>query len=293
MIAVEPRVVEASRGWEWWPEGYRIFAASPGTWIGILVVYVVASVLIGLVPYVGDLGQSLLTPVFVGGMMVGCRAVDRGEPLRISHLFEGFQGAHFVQLVVVGAVNVALVLALKLLGGDGLMGNMALDKLASGADPMAGLAGSALAMSATALLVLLVVMVAATVIAMLNWFAPALITLRGLRAVEAMKLSFVACLRNWVPFLVYGIIVVVAGVVLTVAIVILALALGAGGLIATQSLEQGIAAFIGFFVVMGIVAFVLTAVIGPIAVASIYAGFKDTLDDPDATVTSAPRNLRG
>lgn len=286
MIAVEPRVVEAGRGWEWWPEGWRIFAASPGTWIGIIVVYVVASVLVSLVPYVGDLGQSLLTPVFVGGMMVGCRAVDRGEPLRVSHLFEGFQGAHFVQLVIVGAVNVALVVALKLLGGEGLMGNMALDKLASGTDPMAGLAGSALAMSATALLVFLVVLVVATVFAMLNWFAPALITLRGLRAVEAMKLSFVACLRNWVPFLVYGIIVVVAGVVLAVAMVILALALGAGGLIATQSLERGIAAFIGFFVVMAIVAVILTAVIGPIAVGSIYAGFKDTLDDPDATVTS-------
>ena len=286
MIAVEPRVVEASRGWEWWAEGWRIFAASPGTWIGIVVVYVVVSALIGVVPYVGDLGSSLLTPVFVGGMMVACRAVDRGEPLRISHLFEGFQGAHFVQLVIVGTVNVALVVALKLLGGGGLMGNMALDKLASGTDPMEGLAGSALAMSATALLVLLVVLVVATVFAMLNWFAPALITLRGLRAVEAMKLSLVASLRNWVPFLVYGIIVIVAGVVLTVAMVILAVALGAGGLIATQGLEQGIMAFIGFFAVMAIVVMVLTAVIGPIAVGSIYAGFKDTLDDPEATVTS-------
>lgn len=286
MIAVEPRVVEAGRGWEWWPEGWRIFAASPGKWVAIIVVYVVASVLISVVPYVGDLGQSLLTPVFVGGMMVGCRAVDRGEPLRVSHLFEGFQGAHFVQLVIVGALNVALVVALKLLGGEGLMGDVALDKLASGSDPMAGLTASALAMSATALLVLLVVLVVATVFAMLNWFAPALITLRGLRAVEAMKLSFVACMRNWVPFLVYGIIVVVAGVVLMVAMVVLALALGAGGLIATQSLEQGIAAFIGFFVVMAIVVVVLTAVIGPIVVGSIYAGFKDTLDDPDATVTT-------
>jgi hypothetical protein len=286
MIAVEPRVVEASRGWEWWPEGWRIFTASPGTWIGIMVVYVVASVLVSVVPYVGDLGQSLLTPVFLGGMMVGCRAVDRGEPLRISHLFEGFQGAHFVPLVVIGAVNVALVLALKLVGGNGLMGNMALDKLSAATDPMAGLAGSALAMSATALVVLLLVLVVGTVFAMLNWFAPALVTLRGVRAVEAMKLSFVACLRNWVPFLVYGIIVVVAGVVLTTAMIVLALVLGAGGVIATHSLQQGITAFIGFFVVMAIVATVIAAVVGPVAVGSVYAGFKDTLDDPDATVTS-------
>ena len=43
---------------------------------------------------------------------------------------------------------------------------------------------------------------------MLNWFAPALVALRGATAVEAMKLSFFSCLRNWVPFLVYGLIVI-------------------------------------------------------------------------------------
>ena len=66
-------------------------------------------------------------------------------------------------------------------------------------------------MTGTGLLVcLLVMLVLAAVFAMLNWFAPALVALRGAPAIEAMKLSFLACLRNWVPFLVYGLIVVVA-----------------------------------------------------------------------------------
>jgi uncharacterized membrane protein len=38
------------------------------------------------------------------------------------------------------------------------------------------------------------------------WFAPPLVVFHDLGAGEAMKSSFVACLRNVVPFLVYGVI---------------------------------------------------------------------------------------
>jgi hypothetical protein len=248
-------------------------------WIAIVLLYVVVTVLVSLVPFVGDLGTSLLTPVFMGGMMIGCRALDRGEPLRILHLFEGFQAAHFVQLLVIGAVNVALAIALKLVSGAGLLGTEALESLASAQDPMAGLAGSALAMSATALLVLLLVLVAAGVFAMLNWFAPALVALRGIRAIEAMKVSFVACLRNWVPFLVYSLIAAAVSIIVAVALTMLAFVLGAGSLIAGSGLEHGLAAFAGILTVMAIAMLVLVAIVGPMAVGSVYAGFKDALDE--------------
>ena len=284
MMAVQPRVVDAGRGWEWWAEGARLFRARAGMWVALIIVYAIVMVVIGYVPYVGDLGQSLLTPVFMGGLMIACRAVDRGEPLRVSHLFEGFQGMHFVQLLIIGALNVAIVLGLKLVTGAGLLGTIAIDDI-SMTDPMAGLAGSALAMGATALLMLLLVLIVATAIMMLNWFAPALVALRGVPAVPAMKLSFVASVRNWVAFLVYGIIVAAATVVLGIGGIVLAVVFGAGGIVAAQSITQGIAAFVGFFVVMAIAAILLVAVVGPITVGSVYAGFKDTLDDDDATVT--------
>ena len=41
---------------------------------------------------------------------------------------------------------------------------------------------------------------------MAYWFAPVLVGLNNLTAVQAMKLSFVACLRNMLPFLLYGLI---------------------------------------------------------------------------------------
>jgi len=41
---------------------------------------------------------------------------------------------------------------------------------------------------------------------MAYWFAPVLVGLNNLTAIEAMKLSFNACLQNILPFFVYGLI---------------------------------------------------------------------------------------
>ena len=48
---------------------------------------------------------------------------------------------------------------------------------------------------------------------MAYWFAPALVMLHDLGVVESMKLSFVACLRNILPFLIYGIIMLLLFVI--------------------------------------------------------------------------------
>jgi uncharacterized membrane protein len=44
---------------------------------------------------------------------------------------------------------------------------------------------------------------------MAYWFAPALVIMHGVAPIAAMKASFGACLRNILPFLVYGIVMMV------------------------------------------------------------------------------------
>ena len=51
---------------------------------------------------------------------------------------------------------------------------------------------------------------------MAYWYAPVLIGLHNLTVLEAMKLSFIACLKNMLPFLLYGLIFMV---ILVVAII--------------------------------------------------------------------------
>ena len=126
--------------------------------------------------------------------MVGCRALERGEPLRVSHLFEGFQGPHFVQLMIIGAVNLGLVIVLVLVSGAGIFGAFGLAQLSTLTDPTDVLNAPLRAMTGPGLLVFLLVMIVAAVFTMLNWFAPALVALRGASAIDAMKLrSSPAC----------------------------------------------------------------------------------------------------
>ncbi len=274
---ITPRVVAAGAGATWWAEGWRTFTSQIGTWIGIVILYVVISMLLSRVPYIGGVAQWLLTPVFVGGIMLGCNALDRGERLRVSHLFDGFKGAHFTSLLIVGVFNIvltalAVVVAVVIIAaGVGLSGMMNLDQFADDPWKMLGEFGLV-----TFLLVLLMLVVVA-VIAMANWFAPSLIVLGEARPLEAMVLSFRASLRNWVPFLVYGAIGV--GIAVAVGCVFVALAgvIGFGAFMAVFSEGVNWGSMIFGIVALVLLYVVCAVVVTPVVFGSAYASYRDTL----------------
>jgi uncharacterized membrane protein len=45
------------------------------------------------------------------------------------------------------------------------------------------------------------------------WFAPALVMMHDMPPVDAMKASFFGCFRNFVPFLLYGLVMFVGAIV--------------------------------------------------------------------------------
>jgi len=75
-----------------------------------------------------------------------------------------------------------------------------------------GIEGAGISVAAM-LIALLLVAGLSMPLYMATWFAPALIVLRDLSVGAALKASFFACLRNWLPFLVYGLVLMVLGVV--------------------------------------------------------------------------------
>jgi hypothetical protein len=281
----EPRVVAAGRGASWWGAGFHLFTASIGTWLGIMVIYLVITLLISAVPYVGQVGHWLLTPVFMGGLMIGCAALRRGEPLRVAHLFEGFQGSHFVPLMIIGAVNIAIVLGLFALASVSVIAGLRFTEMAQMNDPLNMFLGSARAITGTSLLATLVILVLVAVFAMLNWFAPALVALRGVSAVEAMKLSFVSCWRNWLPFLVYSLIGVGIFLVAAIAFVALAAAFGAGAFM-SNSTSGGLGALLGFFALVVVTMAIVGLVVGPIVFGTTFAGYEDTLASDDEALAN-------
>jgi uncharacterized membrane protein len=74
--------------------------------------------------------------------------------------------------------------------------------------------GPAAMASGMAILVGVLVMLALMVpLLMAYWFAPALIILNDMDAIAAMRASFSGCLRNIIPFLVYGIVMLLLAIV--------------------------------------------------------------------------------
>jgi hypothetical protein len=193
-LADEPNRVGAGQGSAWWSGGWGLFREATGLWIGMSVVLFILIMLISLIPVVGSLAVNIFMPVISGGLMLGCRSIENGEGLSFNHLFAGFQ-KNFGQLALVGVFYligvVVIVLGVVALGVGGAM--------------VGGSMGSGAAFSSIMLAVLLGLGLGVP-LAMSMWFAPALVALNDLQAIEAMKLSFQGSWRNMVPFLIYGVI---------------------------------------------------------------------------------------
>jgi uncharacterized membrane protein len=213
--------VPAGHGWDWIAEGWGLFKSAPGMWIAIIVMFMVLNFGMAMIPFVGSLASLLLGPVFGAGIVIGCRALEEGRELEFKHLFDGFN-TRFGMLVTVGALYlaawVAIVLVAMLVTGVSVFA-----LFAGGGTESAGAMAAALT---TLALVVLIVLALMMPVLMAVWFAPALVVFHELGAVEAMKESFLGCLRNVLPFLVYSIVLTLAAILATIPLALGWLVLG-------------------------------------------------------------------
>jgi uncharacterized membrane protein len=202
---VEGRTVAAGRGWDWIVEGFALFRKQPGIWILMTVVLGVLFVVISMIPVLGSFASALLFPIFAGGLMLGCKDLDRDGPFEVEHLFAGFR-QKTGDLVMVGALNlvgsVVIVFAFVAVLGGGVFTGVTLG----------GIEGAGVSIAAM-LIALLLVAGLSVPLGMATWFAPALIVLHDMAAAAALKASLFACVRNWMPFLVYGVVLLVLAIV--------------------------------------------------------------------------------
>jgi hypothetical protein len=198
-FSAEAHPVPAGHGWTWITDGWGLFKRQPGTWILLLVVLVVISVLIALIPVLGGLANNVLWPVFAGGIMLGCRELAQDGELAVGHLFAGFRD-HFGKLVVIGILYLVALIGVVMVAfaitGAGIGFGVLLGTDRGGAE-----------VNVTAILLGVLVALALIIpVVMAVWFAPTLVVLNDLGVGDAIKASFSACLKNIVPFLVYGLI---------------------------------------------------------------------------------------
>ncbi len=229
------RSVGAGQGWTWIADGFGLFKKAPGIWIALVVVLIVILAVLAFIPLLGAVATFLLMPLFVGGLILGCRALQGGGELELSHLFAGFK-THTANLIVLGALAIGgwiivMLPVVAIVGVGAFFGAMRGDA--------AGMA----AMGGSFLLAWLVAMALSIPIYMALWFAPALVVLRGRAPVAALQESFLGCLKNIGPFLIYGIVMLVLSIFATIPFLL------------------------GWLV------------LGPVAIASVYVSYRDIYGD--------------
>jgi len=202
---VEGRVVAAGRGWDWIVEAFALFRKQPGIWILMALALGAMFIVLGLIPLLGSFASALLFPIFAGGLMLGCKDLDRNGPFEFEYLFAGFR-QKTGDLVMVGAFNligwvVIAFVIVTVIGGGVFMGVM-----------RGGMEGAGLSI-VSMLIAMLLVAGMSVPLYMATWFAPVLIVLHDMSAAAALKASFFACLRNWLPFLVYGLVLMAASMI--------------------------------------------------------------------------------
>ena len=205
---VDIKTAETGRGAAWLIEGFEYFRRSAGPWIGVLIIMLVITIASGIIPFAGLVIQ-LLTPVFIGGLILGCRQIGEGGELKINHLFAGFNQytGNLVLLGVIYSIGVVFIIILMVLALFIIVGGLEfISSIMEG--NTAGLAEHLLSL----LLVLLIGLLFYLPLLMAFWFAPALIVLDDQGPMESMKISFMGCLKNIIPFLIYG----VVGLVLSI-----------------------------------------------------------------------------
>lgn len=197
--------LSAGRGVAWWGEGYRLFRQAPGVWVAITIIWLALLVGLSTLP-LGGLLTALVGPVLTAGIMRGCDAVAQGRGLQVSHLFAGFTGAKLGPLLGLGAVT--LIATVVILLATVVLAFVFIPNLRVFAEAVISGAGVALPAVNARTLALLVLIASALYLplTMALWFAPALVELRGEPAWSGLRASLIGCARNWLAFLVYGLI---------------------------------------------------------------------------------------
>lgn len=259
----QAQIVPASHGFGWLAQGWHLFRVAPLAWLLLVFAYWFLMTLISVLPVIGVVAASILVPPFAVGFMAASRAAERGGPVAVGLLFEGFRRRVDVQLTLGGIylLSLALLLAASTLADGGALARWMLAGEAPDAETLS---------SGVLLLAVLVAGVLYLPVMMAFWFAPVLAAWHGIGAVKALFFSLFACLMNWRAFLAYGV---------AAALLMLVLPLAVLSLVATFMHGAGRGSIMSLVLP-------LVIVLLPTLFASFYASYRDVFGAHSAPPTT-------
>ncbi|MAD16902.1 MAG: hypothetical protein CL579_12645 [Alteromonadaceae bacterium] len=195
---VFPKVCKTKDVISWLREGKHQFKRNPGAWVTCILIWFVFSLVMSIIPIVGQIAGGLLNYVFIAGLMLGCYEASQGKEFTSQYMFAGFKH-NLSKLVGLGFVSMVLSGLIMWI----TLGDTYLTMLSGNVDTLpADFDVNSLAISVLIATLLLIPLM------MGLWFAPVLIIRHDLSVFAALRLSFVACFLNTLPFFWYGLILI-------------------------------------------------------------------------------------
>jgi len=213
-LVLPARSNPAGAGMRWIASGWILFTRAPLMWIISIVLLFLAAIAMNFVPIVGSIAFQLLQGVIAAGFMVACHSLTQGGDFELEHLLAGFR-TRFKDLLLLGVIFAVAGLLIVLVFAL-FVGVSVITTIMTGSGE--GALSTILASSLSLLLGMLVAAALTVPLLAAYWFAPALIVLNGMKPVAAMKASFHGCFRNFMPFLVYSIVMFVLAILAAIPV---------------------------------------------------------------------------
>lgn len=259
------RVAPARSGWLWLKQGWALFCRHPAEWIGLVLVFLLASGLVNLIPLVGPFIASILLPGLSVGLMLACAAAESGSAPQARQLIIGFRHSGRPLLLLGALYLLGMLLAL---GASSAADQGALmQQMLFGSAPAESAVKDGSYVGALALAALL-----ATPLLMAFWFSPLLVSWRGLGVAQALFYSFFASLGNWRAFFVYGLVLFAGLMAVSMLIALVGVAAGVG-VAAMRAAMLGVA-----------------VVLMPTVTCSFYYSYQDIFPPQSADRQPAPQS---
>ncbi len=205
---MEIHQVYAKQGLQWILSGFYLFRRAPLTWFFVCFTLLLIGMSISLIPMIGQFVFTLISPVFLAGVMLGCKDMEQGKPLEMTHLFAAFK-TNTVPLITLGGIyligQILIIGLVMLIGGSQMTDMMFYGKRVDESELM-GVMSSFLTSFLIALTLSIPLMMA-------SWFSPLLVVFHNMPPVIAMQKSFFACLRNFIPFQLYGFVLIILTII--------------------------------------------------------------------------------
>lgn len=201
---MEIHQVHGKQGLQWILSGFYLFRKAPLAWVFVCFTLMLIAMAMSFIPLLGKFVFTLISPVFLAGIMLGCKDMEQGKPIELKHLFVSFR-TNPAPLITIGGIYLIgqiLIIGLVMLIGGSQMTDMLLYGKRVDESELMGVMSNMLTSSLIALTLSIPLMMA-------SWFSPLLVVFHNIPPIVAMQRSFFACLRNFIPFQLYGVTLIV------------------------------------------------------------------------------------